>query len=382
MSQPRLHVDASRRLPALDLRVRLDLDTETLVLFGPSGAGKTTTLDMVAGLADPDAGEISLDGHTFFRRGAPGTAGGAPPVRVPARDRHVGYVFQQYALFPHMTALQNVMYPLGHTPAGRGQAGGAGRAARQARAHALLERVRLDGVADRFPRELSGGQQQRVALARALAAEPRLLLLDEPFSAVDAAVREHLQRDIAELQSELGLIVIYVTHRLEDAFALGHRIAVLREGRIEQVGPIAEVFRRPATAGVAEVMGIRNLLSVRVVAADAGELRLDWEGLELSAPPQPARVGDRALAYIRPEEVKLLYGDRPLSRSVAYNRFEGQVLRVLSGAGFREITVRLPNGREVDVRFPLLSYGALDLRPGVAVQLALRREALVLLGPG
>jgi molybdate transport system ATP-binding protein len=378
MSEPRLHVDASRRLPALDLRVRLDLDTETLVLFGPSGAGKTTTLDMVAGLADPDAGEISLDGRTFFRRGAPGEA---PPVRVPARDRHIGYVFQQYALFPHMTALQNVMYPLGHTPAG-GRGGRAGRAAQQGRAHALLERVRLDGVASHFPRELSGGQQQRVALARALAAQPRLLLLDEPFSAVDAAVREHLQRDVAELQSELGLIVIYVTHRLEDAFAVGHRIAVLREGRIEQVGPIAEVFRRPATAGVAEVMGIRNLLSVRVVQADAGELRLDWDGLELSAPPQSARVGDRVLAYIRPEEVKLLYSDRPVSRSVAHNRFEGRVQRVLSGAGFREITVRLPNGREVDVRFPLLSYGALDLTPGGTVQLALRREALVLLGPG
>ncbi len=364
--ETRLHAALEKRLGAFHLDLNLDVGTETLVLFGPSGAGKTTTLDLIAGLLEPDAGELTLDGQLLFRRAR---GEGGVRAHVPARRRGIGYVFQQYALFPHMTALENVMYPLRRDP---------GRAAR---AHELLARVRLDAAAGRYPRELSGGQQQRVALARALAARPRVLLLDEPFSALDLAVRELLQRDVAELQAELGLVVVYVTHRLEDAFALGHRIAVLRDGHIEQVGPIEDVFRRPATAGVAQAMGIRNLLSARVLASTPEELRLDWDGVELSAPPQPARKGEWVLAYIRPEEVKLLYPDRPISRSVARNHLEGRIERVTQSTAFRELRVALGNGREVEVRFPLLSYGTMNLEPGAAVQLALRKEGLVVL-PG
>jgi molybdate transport system ATP-binding protein len=371
MSEPRLRLDVEKRRGAFHLDVALELGTGTAVLFGPSGAGKTTVLDLVAGLLDPDAGEISMDGHTFFRRarrsGADRAAGSGRTVRLPPRRRRIGYVFQQYALFPHMTALENVMFPLRRAPD------------RQRRAHELLERVRLDGIAGRYPRELSGGQQQRVALARALAARPSLLLLDEPFSALDAAVREHLQRDIATLQQELELVVLYVTHRLEDAFALGQSIAVLRDGRIEQVGPIDDVFRRPANAHVAESMGIRNVLSVTVVAATPEGLVLDWDGIRLSAPPQPAPVGCAALAYIRPEEVKLLYADRPLSRSVEHNRMEGRVEGAARSSGFHELRLSLPNGREVEARFPLLSYASMNLSVGATVQLALRREAIVVL---
>ncbi len=367
----RLHVAVEKRLGSFRLDVRFDVGTETLVLFGPSGAGKTTTLDIIAGLLEPDAGELTLDGEVLFRRAAGGRSGrGAVQAYVPARRRGIGYVFQHYALFPHMTALQNVMYPLRREPG------------REARARELLARVRLAAAAARYPRELSGGQQQRVALARALAARPRVLLLDEPFSALDSAVRELLQRDVAELQAELGLVVVYVTHRLEDAFALGHRIAVLRDGHVEQDGPIEDVFRRPATAGVAQAMGIRNLLSARVLASSPEELRLDWDGLELSAPPQPARAGDRVLAYIRPEEVKLLYPDRPISRSVARNHLTGRIERVTQSTAFRELRVTLANGREVEVRFPLLSYGTMSLEPGTTVQLALRKEGLVVLPAG
>jgi len=369
----RLRVALEKRLGAFHLDARLEVGTETMVLFGPSGAGKTTTLDLIAGLLEPDAGELTLDGEALFRRpradGRPAAAG-QRSVHVPARRRGIGYVFQHYALFPHMTALQNVLYPLRREPG------------REVRARELLERVHLSAAAARYPRELSGGQQQRVALARALAARPRLLLLDEPFSALDSAVRELLQRDVAELQVELGLIVLYVTHRLEDAFALGHRIAVLRDGRVEQVGPIEDVFRRPATAGVAQAMGIRNLLSARVLASTPQELRLDWDGLELSAPPQPARPGELVLAYIRPEEVKLLYPDRPVSRSVAQNHLAGRIERVTQSTAFRELRVALDNGREVEVRFPLLSYGTMNLGPGACVQLALRKEGLVVLPEG
>jgi molybdate transport system ATP-binding protein len=259
------------------------------------------------------------------------------------------------------------MYPLRRVPE------------RERRARELLDRVRLSALADLYPAELSGGQQQRVALARALAAGPSLLLLDEPFSALDAAVREHLQRDVSALQAELGLVVLYVTHRLEDAFAVGHRIAVLRGGRLEQAGPIEDVFRRPANERVAETMGIRNLFSVRIAAAAPEELRLDWDGLTLSASPQAAAVGTTRLAYIPPEEVKLLYADRPVSRSVSQNRFRGRIEHLTRSAAFRELRIVLPNGHEVAARFPLLSYAGLELAPGCDVEIALRSEAIVLL---
>ncbi len=369
MSDTRLRLDVEKRRGGFHLDAALALGTGTAVLFGPSGAGKTTILDLVAGLLDPDAGEISLDGRTFFRRARRATDGGpsARTVRLPPRRRGIGYVFQQYALFPHMTALQNVMFPLRRAPD------------RERRAHELLERVRLDAVSARYPRELSGGQQQRVALARALAPRPALLLLDEPFSALDAAIREHLQRDVATLQRDLDLVVLYVTHRLEDAFALGQSIAVLRDGRIEQAGPLDDVFRRPANPRVAESMGIRNVLSATVVASTPEELLLDWDGIRLSAPPQPIPIGRRVLAYIRPEEIKLLYTDRPLSHSVEHNQLPGRIERVARSAAFRELAVSLPNGREVEVRFPLLSYGTMNLTPSATVQLALRKDGIVVL---
>ena len=180
--------------------------------------------------------------------------------------------------------------------------------------------MHLAHLADRYPAELSGGQQQRVAIARALAADPQVLLLDEPFSALDAGVREHLQRDLAALQAELRLAVIYVTHRLEDAFAMGHTLAVMGEGQVAQVGPIEEVFRRPVNAGVAEIMGVRNLFRAKVISAGPEGLMLDWAGLRLEAPPQAASAGAILTSYIRPEEIKVLYPDRPLTGAVAHNQ--------------------------------------------------------------
>ncbi|MDQ7028436.1 MAG: ABC transporter ATP-binding protein, partial [Ardenticatenia bacterium] len=214
-----LIVDVRKRLRAFLLDVSLAVGEEILVLFGPSGSGKTTLLNAIAGLVEPDEGEIRLGDTLFFRRRV-----GMSTVHLPARERRVGYVFQHYALFPHMTALENVLYPLWRRP-------GAHR-----RALDLLIMMQIDHLADRYPHEISGGQQQRVAIARALAADPAVLLLDEPFSALDLAVRERLQRDVRRIQRELGVPVVCVTHRLEDAFAVGHRLAIIREGRIEQVG--------------------------------------------------------------------------------------------------------------------------------------------------
>ena len=225
MKPPSLKVNIEKRLASFNLSVQIEVGAEILVLFGPSGAGKTQTLNAIAGLTTPDAGEITLDGTVFFR--SPETAGKQPSINLPARKRRVGYVFQQYALFPHLSALDNVSYALWRQPRAR------------QRAEALLDRMRLAELANRYPHELSGGQQQRVAIARALAMEPRVLLLDEPFSALDSEIRTQLHQDLLRLQAEAELIALYVTHNLEDAYTVGHRLAVVRNGRIERLQSIS-----------------------------------------------------------------------------------------------------------------------------------------------
>jgi molybdate transport system ATP-binding protein len=362
---PSLSLKVRKRLPGLELDVRLAATGEVMVLFGPSGAGKTTLLNMVAGLVRPDAGEIVLDGQVVFSRG-----GSSPACDVPARERRIGYVMQQYALFPHMTALENVAYPLA-------RAGD-----RFERAAQLLDLLAMGSHAQHRPAQLSGGQQQRIALARALAAERRILLLDEPFAALDAGLRDRLQADLRRLRSGLELTVLLVTHRLEDAFAIGDRLAVMRAGRIEQVGAVGDVFRRPATRGVAEIMGIRNLLVARVVSSDEDTLLLDWDGLKLELPPAPGvTAGVDVTAYIRPDDIKLVYPDRPLSDAVAHNVFDARIVSHHESAATRVLGVTLPNAREVEVRFPALSYRPISLEPGAMVRVALRREGLTLLDP-
>ena len=361
----RLHIDIEKRLDPFRLQVRLDVGSEILVLFGPSGAGKTMTLQSIAGLVTPDAGEIVFDGRALFRRQRQGGA-----ANLPARRRRVGYVFQDYALFPHLTALENVAFPLWRKEGGR------------ERAAALLERMRLEHLVGRYPREMSGGQQQRIAMARALAYEPDILLLDEPFAALDPALRERLQQGVREVQREFGLVVICVTHNLEDAFAIGDRLAVMHDGQVTQVGAVEEVFQRPANLRAAESMGVRNLIHARVTGTSADGVVLDWDGLTLEAPPQRAVTGQMAPGYIRPEDIKLLYADRGVGEALRRNQVDGTVVGREDLADFTTLFVALPNGHQVEVRFPSYTYGSMRLRVGSAARLSLRREGLVLLhGP-
>jgi molybdate transport system ATP-binding protein len=359
---PRLHAQFEIGRSRFHLDIELAVGCEILVLFGPSGSGKTTTLNAIAGLCTPDSGEILLDGKTLFCKRCTG-----PAVNLPARSRGVGYVFQQYALFPHLTAAQNVAYGLHRRADGR----------QVALAH--LGRMGLGHLADRYPEQMSGGQQQRVAIARALAAEPKVLLLDEPFSALDVAVRQRLQADLTALQRDLGLVVIYVTHRLEDAFAVGQRLAVLHDGRLDQIGPIEDVFRYPATRQVAEAMGLGNLFQARVVEAGLGRLLLDWDGLELEAAPQDIARGSLATLYIRPEDIKVLYPDRPVMAAVSHNQITGRIVASSLGPGVRVLEVLLPNGHQVEVRHATYTYAPLQLEVGQEIRLSLRREALVLI---
>ena len=362
MSEPRLLVDIHRSLPAFRLNLRLEVGREVLVLFGPSGSGKSMTLESIAGLVTPDQGEITLEGEVLFRRGADGGN-----VNVPTRRRGVGYVFQSYALFPHLTVLGNVRYPLGR------------EAGSEQRAHDLIEQMGLGQLEDRYPHQLSGGQQQRVAIARALARRPEVLLLDEPFSALDSGLRERLRADLRTLQLEHHLIVICVTHNVEDAFALGDRLAVLRDGELEQVGAVAEVFRRPSSMSAAEVLGIRNIFHARVVSATADRVLLDWDGTEVYAPAQSCSSGEAVPIYVAPEDVKILYPDRPVLGSLAHNQLDATVLNVQHRENLQIIRLLLANGHQLEARGTSYFYQELDLSHGAPVRITLRLDGLRIL---
>jgi spermidine/putrescine ABC transporter ATP-binding subunit len=270
---------------ALD-RLTLDVKQgEFVTLLGPSGSGKTTTLMMIAGFEEPSAGDILVNG--------------TPVVRQPPYRRNIGVVFQSYALFPHMTVTANVAYPLRMRGVARGEI--------RRRVAAALDLVQLPTFGERYPVQLSGGQQQRVALARALVFEPPLLLMDEPLGALDKKLREDLQLEIKRVHREVGVTVIYVTHDQSEALTMSDRIAVMREGRLEQYGPAENLYERPATRFVAEFVGEATLLGARVESVnDTGAvLALDAGGARLTTGATGLRAGVRVAAVLRPEKARL-----------------------------------------------------------------------------
>jgi sulfate transport system ATP-binding protein len=254
-------------------------DGEFLALLGPSGSGKTTLLRIIAGLAFPDEGEVRFNNEDV--------------TDLPVAERKVGFVFQQYALFKHMSVLENVGFGLAVRPRAQRPA----KAKIRARARELLDLVQLDGLGDRYPAQLSGGQQQRVALARALAVEPQLLLLDEPFGALDAKVRKELRRWLRQLHEQMGLTSIFVTHDQEEALELADRVVVLDKGVIEQVGTPEEVYMTPRSGFVSGFVGDCNSLPVTVKGS-----RAQFDGLSFDVPVQRLIDGPARLDF-RPHDV-------------------------------------------------------------------------------
>ena len=319
-----------------------DLDVhggEFISLLGPSGCGKSTALNCVAGLLEPDEGTILLDDLDL--------------ARVPPERRGFGMVFQNYALFPHLTVARNVAFGLEMMRVPRDAIG-----RRVAQALAL---VHLEGLGDRYPAQMSGGQQQRVALARALVIEPRLLLLDEPLSNLDAKLRLEMRLEIRRLHQALGLTTLYVTHDQEEALSLSDRIALMEAGTVRQMGTPEEVYRRPESAFVANFLGYRNLIDVTVERRQDGRVGVAAPGglTLLGTPVGNVPVGSAAVAAIRPEDVEIVRAesaaDHGLAARVELAEFLGGVFEcVLSaGAGFRLIArtpARWPRGGGVVVR--------------------------------
>ena len=262
--------------------VSLDIQSgELIALLGPSGCGKTTLLRIIAGLETPDVGSIHFSGEDT--------------TDVHVRDRHVGFVFQHYALFRHMTVFENVAFGLRVKPRSERPS----EAQIKEKVMSLLKLVQLDWIADRFPSQLSGGQRQRIALARALAVEPKVLLLDEPFGALDAKVRKELRRWLRRLHDELHVTSIFVTHDQEEALEVADRVVVINQGKIEQQGTPQQVWDNPASPFVYGFLGDVNLFKGR---ASDGRVYLD-DGLQLESQEAAGAANAHAFAYVRPHDL-------------------------------------------------------------------------------
>jgi sulfate/thiosulfate transport system ATP-binding protein len=301
---------------------------ELVALLGPSGGGKSTILRIVAGLETADSGTVSLDGEAVDE--------------LPARDRQVGFVFQHYALFRHMTVADNIGYGL--------KVRGVAKEERRTRIAELIRIMGLHGLENRLPSQLSGGQRQRVALARSLAPKPRLLLLDEPFAAVDAQVREELRSWLRDLHEEVGVTSIFVTHDQEEAFALADRVLVIRRGKLEQAGPPQEILDHPATEFVARFIGNVNVLEavVRGGQAEVGALRVPLEDAEENG-------GVRLV--IRPYDLKFWLDDEGVAsvRRVITLGDRVRVEAIIDGAG------------PVFAQFPRRSSLLFGIEPGARI---------------
>jgi putative spermidine/putrescine transport system ATP-binding protein len=320
---------------------------EFLSLLGPSGCGKTTALRIVAGFERPTSGSVVVAGKDL--------------THVPPNRRDMGMVFQAYSLFPNMNAEENVAFGL--------RVRGQPTADRKKKVAELIELVGLSAAAKRYPHQLSGGMQQRVALARALAIEPRVLLLDEPLSALDALVRVQLREEIRRLQTQLGITTLYVTHDQEEALSISDRVAVLNEGRIEQIGVPAAIYNEPQTPFVAEFIGTMNRLEATV----AGDGEVDFRGTRLRVEEARRRPnGERVLVLVRPETLtfELAENGAALGGEVVAHIFLGATTRVKVDADGQELSADIPSSRagvlpvgsRVSATFPAESARVLGLQ--------------------
>ncbi len=307
---------AAPAVDSIDLEIQAG---EFMTLLGPSGSGKTTTLNMIAGFESISSGRIALDGSDI--------------AQLPAYRRNLGMVFQNYALFPHMTAAENIAFPLKQRKVGRSEI--------TRRVAAALELVHLGGHGERLPSQLSGGQQQRIALARAVVFEPRALLLDEPLGALDKKLRESLQLEISRLHRELGITFVFVTHDQDEALALSDRIAVFRDGHIEQAGTPAELYESPVSRFVATFLGDSNVFTGRV---RDGLLDTGWCTLRT---PTTAAPDCRSALVVRPEHLRLTASGAPGAEG---NVLSATVTDVVYQGSFRRVLVRFDGGGAGQVR--------------------------------
>ncbi len=340
-----------RDLGSFRLDVSLSMEREIAVLFGPSGAGKSQTLRLLAGLSRPAQGTFLLDGRDLSA--------------LPPGKRRIGLVFQDPALFPHLSVIENAAYGL------KGDG-------RLEQARRWLAMVGLDGFGERLPHQLSGGQRQRVALARALAPEPDLLLLDEPFSALDGPLRRTLRRELKKLHAATGTPLLYVTHQIEDVCALGDRVFFMNDGSVAASLPVAKLWENHAVEAAWRSMGWGTLLTGDVRDFQGG-IELVWERGRLLLPPSTKERG-QARAFIAPHEVKILYPHLPVDPQLAENVLTGTVVETIQMGSTTRVDLAAC-GLTWQAEFSREAYASLSLREGETVRFAVRPRSVSLLKP-
>jgi sulfate/thiosulfate transport system ATP-binding protein len=307
-------------------------------LLGPSGAGKSTILRIIAGLEAPDAGRVLIDGVDC--------------TNLPAQKRSIGVVFQSYALFRHMTVRENIAFGLNVRKLPRPEV--------EARVDEMLKLVQLEELGHRSPGQLSGGQRQRVAFARALAIRPRLLLLDEPFGALDTRVRVELREWLHELHKQTGVTTLLVTHDQEEALEISQHVVIMEAGRVAQAGPPAEIYDRPITPFVASFVGGTSVLNGRIHEGRA------QVGSLIVAAPKSAREGEAVRAYVRPHDIKLV------KTASGNGGAPGRVERLKPVGGYVKVLLKLPTGDTVTVEVPRTEFDQLGVVEGDAVHADVR----------
>ena len=350
-----LEVAVRKRLGDFQLDAAFSAPRGLITLFGPSGSGKSLTLQSLAGTIKPDDGRIVLDGNPIFD-----SLGG---LNLPAQKRRVGYVPQHYALFPHLSVADNIGFGLVRLSAN----------ARRQRVAELLDSFHLQDLASRRPQQLSGGQQQRVALARALAVQPRLLLLDEPFAALDAGLRGTLREELAQVQKLWDISMLIVTHDLSDVFALGQRVIVYDHGRVIQQGTRDEVFFRPRNKRVAEFVQSGNILPATVERVDGEKLWLRWGGRLLVTEGRDMEPGTPVYLCIRPTQILIVRPDRSTARE-RQNVLSGSIVHTDMHAETYTLHLRLDDSEaayDLEIVLPGYVYHRLAVQaaPNLTVEL-------------
>ena len=359
-----LHVDiikslGNRREQTLRIEVDIRARIGVTVLFGPSGAGKSTILRTIGGIIAPDEGSIALGDTVFFDS----TRG----INLAIQQRRIGYVFQDHTLFPHLTARENIAYGV--------RAGREGPA--QDRVRELLSLLNIEQAAERYPRDLSGGEQQRVALARALASDPRIMLLDEPLSAVDLSTRSRLLEGIAAVQRKWEIPFLYVTHNHSEAARIGDYMYVVDGGKIVQEGAPLAIFNAPRTLPVARAVGTENLFRGRILShkQSDGITIMGMEGCLLEAPYNALPEGDHVAFGIRSEDI--IVARERLTQTSARNVLEGIVRHVICDSDKTELVVDC--GVDFKVSITAATIRALGLEPGTRFYLLIKARAIHLL---
>lgn len=366
-----LHICVRKQLESFSLSLEFNVPPGITALFGHSGAGKSMTMACVAGLSTPDSGRITLGERVLFDA--------QTGVSLPPQKRSVGYVMQDYLLFPHLSVAQNVAFGLM----------GMSKKEKAGRVQSALVQVGLEGLANRMPADLSGGQQQRVALARALVTRPQILLLDEPFSALDGPTREQLRRDVYRLQRRLKVPALFVTHDLAEAYLLADQIAVIEAGRLLQLGSPAAVVNQPVNRQVAELTGGRNFYRGRVIGQNEQATRVQVGAVVLTAPSFPVAAGQIVTVAIRGERIMLVRKNMPVASR--QNTVHGRIVSEMTDGFNYKLFVCLPEGarfrhpkapHDLEISLPAYVYQRLDVAHDKEWDVTIKREAIHIFSPG